>query len=143
MSSSFSVGLFYRYAPLAISLLHLVGLVRFLFKEDDPNFVSGMIYLIFMSITPFLVWLYLYPKMKDLEIKDAGLIIDDDLIKWEEIRSITFTIIGLYKVETKEKEILVIPAVPPRCFLNIDFSSDPFSLALKDFNKSRKYFFRD
>jgi hypothetical protein len=143
MSSSFSIGLFYRYAPLAISLLHFIMLIGFLYEGDDSHFVSAVIYLIFMSITPFLVWIKIYPKMKDVEIKGAGLLIDNDLIKWQEIRSIDFTIIGLYKVETKEKEILVIPEVPPRCFLNIDFSSDPFSLALKDFNKNRKYFFRE
>lgn len=91
-----------------------------------------------------LFWMYLYPKLKDVEIKGTGLIIDNNLIKWKEIRSINFTVIGLYKVEIdNKKEIFVIPAVPPKGFLNEDFNSDPFSLALKDFNKNRKHFFPD
>lgn len=143
MSSSFSIGIFYRYGPVAMSLLHIVMLIGLLYEGDELHFVSGVVYLTVMSLAFILLWMYLYPKLKDVEINGDGLIVDDDLIRWQEIRSIDFTIFGLYELETKEKKILLVPAVLPRCFLNIDFSSDPFSLALKNFNKNRKYFFRD
>jgi hypothetical protein len=94
--------------------------------------------LMFLGIA-ICLFLIIDKKLTLVELNEDGIATESELIPWVEVRKISFTFIGLYRVNCKSEWFFLSPATPPRFVFAINLNMDEFNSFIEKKIKQFKY----